>query len=175
MGTSQSKLLSKWPVGVGLALPLVLETRSLAKRVGQTLPLQAMFIRGGPPKAHDVSQLSDIRLLAPNGGFVPHFRGARSFVIMQIGGFVFQKAFSFRLSAIRRSRTVEGPRSSSQEPVPGPPTPQPSTFDLELLFGFVPHFRRARSFVIMQIGGFVFQKALSFQPSAIRRSRTVEG
>ncbi len=44
---------------------------------------------------------------------------------------------------------------------------QPSTFNSSSPNGgFVPHFRRARSFVIMQIGGFVFQKALSFQPSA---------
>ena len=32
--------------------------------------------------------------------------------------------------------------------------------------GFVPDFCKGRSFVIMQIGGFVFQKVLSFQPSA---------
>jgi len=35
--------------------------------------------------------------------------------------------------------------------------------------GFVPHFRWRRSFVIKQIGGFVFQKALSFQPLPIGR------
>jgi len=33
--------------------------------------------------------------------------------------------------------------------------------------GFVPHSSGSRSFIIKQIGGFVFQKALSFQPLAI--------
>jgi len=32
--------------------------------------------------------------------------------------------------------------------------------------GFVPDSAKARSFVINQIGGFVFKKAISFQPSA---------
>jgi len=39
--------------------------------------------------------------------------------------------------------------------------------------GFVPDFRKSRSFVFIQIGSFVFQKALSFQFSA-RRFLTVD-
>jgi len=41
----------------------------------------------------------DYCLPAPNGGFVPGFRKARSFVINQLGGFVFQKTLSFQPSA----------------------------------------------------------------------------
>jgi len=39
-------------------------------------------------------------LFCPNGGFVPVFSGERSFVINQLGGFVFQKAVSYQLSAV---------------------------------------------------------------------------
>jgi len=44
----------------------------------------------------------------PNGGFVPDSGKARSFVINQLGGFVFQKALSFQLSAVSyQQREVE--------------------------------------------------------------------
>jgi hypothetical protein len=54
-----------------------------------------------------------------------------------------------------------------------PPALQPAAFRvlLRLLLcngGFVPDSAKARSFVINQIGGFVFKKALSFQPSVVR-------
>jgi len=37
----------------------------------------------------------------PNGGFVPGFSRARSFVFNQLGGFVFEKALSFQSSAVQ--------------------------------------------------------------------------
>src|SRR5208282_1029475 len=92
---------------------------------------------------------------------VPDSGQARSFVIKQIGGFVFKK-----LSAFSRQPSVFGflpfafcpclfllflPTADALCPANG---------------GFVPDSGQARSFIIKQIGGFVFQKALSFQPSA---------
>src|SRR5271157_1112178 len=54
-------------------------------------------------------------------------------------------------------------RNSSLLPCPDC---RPLTADCSSNGGFVPDFSTARSFVFKQIGGFVFQKALSSQPSA---------
>jgi len=101
-------------------------------------------------------------LRPPNGGFVPDFSNGRSFVIKQIGGFVFQKTLSFQPSAVSGSRTVEASTSRSQEQSlrPGLFNLRPSTFNSlrPPNGGFVPDFSKGRSFVIKQIGGFVFQK-----------------
>jgi len=95
----------------------------------------------------------------------------QTFVIRQIGGFVFQKTLSFQPSAISRSRTVEGFKVEELSEVPGPEpfNLRPSTFNSSSApnGGFVPDSAKGRSFVINQIGGFVFQEALRFQPSAI--------
>src|SRR5208337_1022273 len=40
-----------------------------------------------------------------NGGFVPDFSTARSFIINQLGGFVFQEVLRFQRSAVRRNQT----------------------------------------------------------------------
>ena|SRR5208282_1875204 len=50
----------------------------------------------------------------PNGGFVPNFGRGRSFVINQIGGFVFQK--SSRLSAV--SHQLQVSRAEPTVPLP---------------------------------------------------------
>src|SRR5271157_6061243 len=83
---------------------------------------------------------------------------------------------SYRDRARRRQRTTgqAGKRGGFQErPAINPrvliPSQEPAVADLQpLLFGgFVPHLFLSTSFIFIQIGGFVFQKALSFQLSAV--------
>jgi len=63
----------------------------------------------------------------PNGGFVPDFRKSRSFVINQIGGFVFEKklsAISFQLSASGHSQfTIQNSHSQFPQGFPYPSNP----------------------------------------------------
>ncbi|MGO9274624.1 MAG: hypothetical protein ACLQOO_31070 [Terriglobia bacterium] len=56
-------------------------------------------------------------LLPPNGGFVPDSAEGRSFVIKQIGGFVFQKTSALQVSVIRSLRPF--PLSGLLRGVPG--------------------------------------------------------
>jgi len=72
----------------------------------------------------------------------------------------FEKAASFQLSAISKRSSL----------LPFDFCPLPFALLPSLLppllpnGGFVPDSAKGRSFVIKQIGGFVFQKPLSFQP-----------
>jgi len=72
----------------------------------------------------------------------------------------------------RKKPNLQASRSKSRKQSLWVWTLRPSRFDFSTLLsqngGFVPDFHEGRSFVINQLGGFVFQKALRFQPSAIR-------
>jgi len=113
-------------------------------------------------------------LTAFHRGFVPDFSGCRSFVFIQIGGFVFQK--SHQLSAVSPAITRHLPAHS--QPTASLRWAEPVSMRLPTVFcrlltafhgGFVPDFSGCRSFVFIQIGGFVFQKSSQpvSQPSQI--------
>jgi len=103
-------------------------------------------------------------------GFVPDSAKDQSFVINQIGGFVLQKlsAFSRQPSGEVERLMVQGRRAKNRSLGLDSSTfnIRPSTLLSSPNGGFVPDFSTARSFIIKQIGGFVFKKAISFQPSA---------
>ncbi len=116
--------------------------------------------------ARSVTAFCRLPLSPANGGFVPDSGEAWSFIIKQIGGFVFQK-----LSALSRQLSASGLRApSAQCLLPAADCPLRNCLLLTLSAprngGFVPNSGEARSFIIKQIRGFVFRKALSFQPSA---------
>jgi len=122
-----------------------------------------------PSDTADRLRATGFRLLHSNGGFVPDFHGARSFIIKQIGGFVFQK--NSQLSSISRQLQLSTTGlCHSLTPIARriPPTafrPVVSAFCPPTVASFLISTEPDPLLSSKSVASF-FKKAPSFQPSA---------